>query len=234
VVACRPRTDHDPDTILQTTPLMLIPLAHVDADEATSVFHDFAEEWERRRLNTFVRHCDRRRYAHAHGAMRLALSQVLRRPTADVTLRRTRTGKPYLRGGPAFSLSYVDGDAWLAIGLEDALGLDVVDLGPAEGELDELVAPQAEKHAVALVMPSLARPDVVVWAAKEAAAKLADRVEVAPEDWRVRFTHCLEVSADGVPAARVDIVRMDAALVAAIARPLQPGDAATSGTQVAS
>ena len=219
---------------MHTSPLMLIPLANVDVDEATSVFHDFAEGWERRRLKTFVRHRDRRRYAHAHGAMRLALSQVLRCSAADVTLRRTGTGKPYLRGGPAFSLSYVDGDAWLAIGLEEAVGLDVVAFDFGEGELDELIAPQAEKQAVNRVMPSLARPDVVVWAAKEAAAKLADRVEVAPEDWRVRFTHCLEVSAEDVPAARVDIVRMDAALVAAIARPLQPGDAAAYGTQVAS
>jgi len=164
------------------------------------------------------RSVDRLRYAAAHGGLRLALCKATGRPLASICIAESSTGKPFTVGGPSFSLSYASSEAWAVIGPQAALGLDVVALDRASERLDRSFASLADLVAVRRHVPDAARPDLIAWAAKEAAAKLTDDVARSPERWRVRYERGLRVEADGHPPIEIALVDLGDHHVAAISQ----------------
>lgn len=199
-------------------PYRLFSLNGVQEDRALDVFEHHASALERHRRKAFGRAIERTRFAKAHGAMRIILADQMQQPLAQVTVRLSESGKPFIANGPYFSLSYEGEDAFLAVSAEKAIGLDVVALLPDGEWLDRIIAPELDIAAVIKAQPAALRPDLLVWAAKEAAAKLTEKVELAPEDWRLSYDAGLSVEAVGVAKSLIDLVPLDGSRAAAIAR----------------
>lgn len=153
----------------------------------------------------------------AHGGLRLALQQASgTMPTGD--LPRTGGGKPHWRGGADFSLSYCGDEAWVAVSTFGPVGLDVVRLDRDVRLSDDIVSP-ADRAALAGVSAASANIDAVAWAIKEAAAKLADAVDLPPAGWRIRSAACFFlVHSDHYPPVAVELRETGAASIAALAR----------------
>jgi phosphopantetheinyl transferase len=76
---------------------------------------------------------DRRRYARAHGALRVILGRYLSRPPGSLTLAPDGVGKPRLRSGRLrFNLARSGERALLAVGGGDELGVDIERIGRLE------------------------------------------------------------------------------------------------------
>jgi phosphopantetheinyl transferase len=121
---------------------------------------------DRRRVQSFRDSAD----AMAFGAARAGLRQVLHRPgaVADAHLHRTRSGKPFAPGFPAFSLSHTRSHVAIAINLLGAIGVDVEPTGRnvAEHRLISRVAPLLSEG-----WPSNRLP-IAAWTVVEAWTKL--------------------------------------------------------------
>jgi 4'-phosphopantetheinyl transferase len=94
---------------------------------------------------------------------------------AEVELRRTPAGKPYLAGGvgPAFNLSHSGSSAVLAVSVREQVGVDIEQLkGRARDSLIERVL-SAEEAAVLWACPPAERELSFLryWTAKEACLK---------------------------------------------------------------
>ncbi|MDE2434800.1 MAG: hypothetical protein KGM49_00940 [Sphingomonadales bacterium] len=158
----------------------------------------------------------RHRYARAHGALRIALGDVMG-VTTTPEFRRSRSGRPFLADGPHFSMSHAGEKSWLAIS-ETPVGLDVVETGKSRGSLDETFVSARDLQALALHGISSENADVIAWAAKEACAKHADDVDRAPGDWQLHRDGELVVRSCGHAPIAIELCHPERGYVAVIAR----------------
>ena len=120
-------------------------------------------------------------------ALELALSGAARlrgRAIAPAQLRFPEGGKPYLEGGPSFSLSHTPTRVAVALCDDGDVGVDIEDALPAAGrsreELQRWTATEAALKAVGAGLRSAAR---VRLAADLASAEFGDvRIHVTPLD----------------------------------------------------
>ena len=76
------------------------------------------------------------RYIAAHGALRLLLGRWLGCGPREVRFFRNACGKPFVEGGPHFSLSHAEGLAAVAIVPDHEVGVDIERVKPFPGMAD--------------------------------------------------------------------------------------------------
>ncbi|MBS0481986.1 MAG: hypothetical protein JSR96_07480 [Proteobacteria bacterium] len=206
---CAVRGNHDSDA-------RLIDLADFADEVCFDTFARFADRYEQAHHARLALDRQRRRYARAHGAMRLALAQPGEGPVA-APFARSAAGKPFLEDGPHFSLSHAGGQSWLAIS-NAPVGLDVVEGGQPDLHLDHTFVTAQDRAALHRrgVLP--ADINTTAWAIKEASAKLADDVDRAPGLWQVRCGAGLTVVSGGHDPIIVELRAPAPGHIAAIAR----------------
>lgn len=172
----------------------LVELTSLPADEAAEWFYGYATHAEHTRAARLGA-TRASTYVHAHGALHRRFAQQDKR---------------------FWSLSYGRGRAWAALS-DQPVGVDVVDADD-DKPLDPTFASLAECEAV--VAHTLAfPPQLAVWAAKEATAKLTALVAYEPEIWRVQCNAgVIRVSSDDGHGAVVVFVALEAGLLAAVAQ----------------
>jgi 4'-phosphopantetheinyl transferase len=108
-------------------------IAHLDSISTKEIERlvESLDTSERSRAEKFRSKQDRHRYVTAHGLLRLALGETLRRPANALVLEKSGDGKPQLRQSPhderrlKFNLSHAAGWALIAIGWDRELGADL-------------------------------------------------------------------------------------------------------------
>lgn len=167
---------------------------------------------ERHRLAQIRRAEDRAGYAGAHAALRLALSELLRRAPGDLVIQHTRSGAPELAGErtPRFSLSHAGELGAIALANHDVgVDIDVIPWMPDLLEVaDHFFAPANRDHLRALAPAERSNAFARYWTMSEAFVKATGSgfpstwpagfategtpriVEVAPafgvaKDWRI-------------------------------------------------
>jgi phosphopantetheine--protein transferase-like protein len=134
---------------------------------------------ERENEQQFVLDADRHLYLLAHALTRLALAASSGHAAERIEMRTRDGGKPYVEGGPEFSLSHARnadgvGAAVVAVSRIGSVGID---LEPAEraGEIAELVSRRysAAEQRMLEGSPHRERDERIVWlwTAKEAVIK---------------------------------------------------------------
>lgn len=99
-----------------------VPLEGAGAPLVTGLLSDA----ERTRMERFVHAVDGRRYAHAHGAMRIILGWYLDRAGESVELEPDELGKPRVAGTELqVSLAHANDQALVAVGRRWPLGVDI-------------------------------------------------------------------------------------------------------------
>jgi phosphopantetheinyl transferase len=198
----------------------LVNLTSVAEHESSAIFAKHATDWERLEAERRgITDCGR--YVHAHGALRLILGRALDVDLAAITLTKSRGGQLFVAKGPSISISYCGEEAYLAVD-RDPIGLDVVDVSTGGPGLATSFVADDEVDALSSMAAGCGRPDLLVWAAKEAAAKLSDDVTAEPEAWRLvkhRAT-CRIKSAH--PDIGLKLVQLGRGHVAALASWLRP------------
>lgn len=98
----------------------------VSVNAAADPFLAVLSDSERAEMERFVFVDDRRRYAHAHGAMRQLVGDYLGLAPSSVELTHDELGKPRVVGTKLqLSLAHADELALVAIGWDGAIGVDV-------------------------------------------------------------------------------------------------------------
>lgn len=99
------------------------------------------------------------RYAAAHGALRILLGRWLGRDPREVRFFRNVCGKPFVEGGPYFSLSHAEGLAVVAIFPDREVGVDIerVRPFPAMADIAEQFFSSGERAWIAGGVPSESR-----------------------------------------------------------------------------
>lgn len=108
-----------------------VPPVATDADRLMSLL----PLGERRRALRFARAGDRARFITARVMMRGLLGRRINVVPLKVQIARTESGKPFVRGGPSFSISHsgrwvVGAIAESAVGVDIEIGGSVADVGP--------------------------------------------------------------------------------------------------------
>lgn len=195
-------------------PLLVELTAAVPEAEALAAWDRFAGHDERARA-AFRDARLARRHVHAHGALRHVIARNWGCAPGEVALTYDPAGRARVRGGCDFSISYCGTGAWLLLGAGTGrVGLDVVDARRGGPLLDAAIAGAEERAAIG----PHPRADVLVWAAKEAAAKLTGEVARDPAEWRLRERGgCLSVTAAGLAPIRVTLLTLPGGETAALA-----------------
>ena len=143
-------------------------------------FADVLTVAERQRMGQFLRPADRSLYLLAHGLLRRALATAMARSPADIDIRHQARGKPYVDGGPDFSLTHAlsQGDAAAGAAVVAICGGPVgvdVESRARWPEISELVSSRFawdEQAMLAGVAEQERRERMVwLWTAKEAVIK---------------------------------------------------------------
>jgi 4'-phosphopantetheinyl transferase len=136
----------------------------------------FLSPQEVARSRRFVQPADRRRWACAHGLLRLVLSLYLDLRPEDVVFEDGPGGKPRLAGraGPCFNLSHADDLALVAVSPVHEVGIDVErirEIGSLRALADHCFSP-AERDALGGVAgPQRLEAAFAGWTRKEAFLK---------------------------------------------------------------
>jgi 4'-phosphopantetheinyl transferase len=140
---------------------------------------------ERSRAARFHFEPDRRRFAVARGTLRMLLGAALGRPARDIAIRTTSRGRPFVDGGPDFSLSHAGDHAVFAFARGARVGIDLEALdrpvesmalarrffaAPEVGTLEGL--PEPARH----------RAFIACWTRKEAVVKATGEGMATPLD----------------------------------------------------
>ena len=119
----------------------------------------------------------RRRYVVSHGVLRLILSTCTGRAPRAIAIAAGARGKPFISGGPHFSLSHSDDVALVAVAARGPIGVDVEGIRPGL-RIDEFARELVRARDVADIeaMPSDRRERAwfQAWTRWEAIAKAAD------------------------------------------------------------
>lgn len=150
----------------------------------------------------------RRRYVVSHGVLRLILSTCTGWVPAAIAIAAGARGKPFIPGGPHFSLSHADDVALVAVAARGPIGVDVEGIRP-ELRLAEFardLVPAREVEAIeAMPRERRERAWFQAWTRWEAIAKATEDGELAPietQDLAVDDAHVGAVAA-GPWAARI-------------------------------
>lgn len=174
----------------------------------------------------YHREAARRRFLAFRGALRSILARYAMALPAELALARTRTGKPYLPGGPSFNLSHTGDHGVLAVvvdgpgdseGVEVGLDLEELREIPAAGRIvDDFFHPD-EVAAFRARVAMTESPDQVrdlffrIWTRKEAVVKCL-AWEVLPGLQRFSALMPGEILVDGRRVVVADLDPADAGL----------------------
>lgn len=134
---------------------------------------------ERDRLERFKAEAAAVQFLHARALLRAVLCAALARPNAELVLHYAPNGKPFLPGGPPFSLTHTPGWAGLALAPEGEVGVDFEAHDPARDF--PLIARRAFSADERAAIDALPDPDArraafyATWTAKEACLKADGR-----------------------------------------------------------
>jgi len=140
---------------------------------------------------------DRVRFVHRHALVRRVLARYLDVAPAEITIRRTRFGRPELdpASGLSFSVSHADELTVVAVAQGCRIGVDIERLRPLDDELEiaETMFAEAEVALLRSVpLASRAHTFLELWTRKEAIVKAVgsglslelDRFSVIERDGR--------------------------------------------------
>ena len=129
----------------------------------------------------------RRRYVVSHGVLRLILSTCTGRAPWAIAIAAGARGKPFVSGGPHFSLSHADDVALVAVAKRGPIGVDVEGIRP-ELRLPEFardLLPAREVEDIdALPRERRERAWFQAWTRWEAIAKAGEDAGPAPLETR--------------------------------------------------
>jgi 4'-phosphopantetheinyl transferase len=144
------------------------------AASAESRLHTLLDPGEAARAARFATPDQRRRFVVSHGVLRLMLSTFTGCDPAAIPIAMGRRGKPFVAGGPHFSLSHGEDVALVAVATGGPVGVDVERIRPDLG-LDAIapgLLPAAEVERIeALPADRRARAWFQAWTRLEAVAK---------------------------------------------------------------
>ena len=147
------------------------------ADDPSESDESMLDAGERDRAARFVRAADRRRFEHAHTALRCLLARCLGVPPAAIQYRVGPNGKPHIADGLPhieFNMAHSSELALIAVSRDLSVGVDVERLRNIP-EANEIVASyftEAERSAIGLLPPDQQSPAFLLhWTRKEAVIK---------------------------------------------------------------
>jgi 4'-phosphopantetheinyl transferase len=157
----------------------------VNLDAGDSVVQDMTRllsNAERRRMNALVFRRDARRFAVAHGLLRVLLGRCLGTSPGGLRFAHTRFGRPYLKTHPRFSLyfsmTHCAGKGLIAIARRPRIGIDLEQLVP-RSSTDALarrcLSGREWSHYQSLPEGQRASWLIRAWVCKEAFAKATGR-----------------------------------------------------------
>lgn len=136
---------------------------------------------ERSRMDAFAGGAHKRRFAVAHGAVRLLLAHHLRQHARDLVFVIGAHGKPHLAAPSALELNLTHSEelALIALSCRGAVGVDVESLARRPFDLQPIArrvlsAPEQEWLA-GTAAPARAGAFLQLWACKEAVSKAAGK-----------------------------------------------------------
>jgi 4'-phosphopantetheinyl transferase len=134
---------------------------------------------ERERMARCHREADRRRYAIAHGALRLLLARYLGQDPHDLVFATGTHGKPRLASAPAieFNLTHSGDLALIALARNRAVGVDIESLGRKGFDMPALarrvLCPREHEWLFRIEEHSRVHAFLRLWSCKEAISKAA-------------------------------------------------------------
>jgi 4'-phosphopantetheinyl transferase len=151
----------------------------IDLDAAPETFGDLLDADERARADRFVFPVHSRRFIAARGHLRILLGTYLGCAPDAIAFHYGAWGKPALRApageGLAFNVAHSDGQALIAIGRTEALGIDIEVMRPIADWLEIATRTFAPGEINALLsLPPYEQMDgfFACWTRKEAIIKL--------------------------------------------------------------
>ena len=155
----------------------IIYLLHAELQALPLPFDDFLAATtadEHARAARFVHEADRKRHLIGRGMLRLFLAPRLDTPPAELPIRSTELGKPWLENGPSFNISHSGDSVLVAVAAEGRLGVDIEAVRPIR-DLPALARTTFVADEVDAVLrhppENRLRPFFRVWSRKEAILK---------------------------------------------------------------
>lgn len=147
------------------------------------------QEWNRAQSFAFPAHRDQ--WIVARAGLRFTLAKRLGKSPKDVAFKYSPLGKPFVEGGPEFSLTHCEG--WSAVAVSDlgSVGIDLESFDRGGSLLEcteEFCHPDELARLRGLPLKERAGELIKIWCAKEAGLKAAGLgLSHAPSEISVRW-----------------------------------------------
>lgn len=166
MIELQPRTVHVLRADVERPPLPIEAVAAVTSGA------------ERARAARFRDPLDARRHLLGRGLTRIVLARILGAPPVSLELHETAAGKPYLEGGPGFSIAHSGRVVLVAFAVEGRIGVDVECIRPLPDVLRLARRSFGQEEVDALAsLPAAERTPAFfrAWARREALLKALGR-----------------------------------------------------------